>query len=912
MVRVRSWIPAVLFALTFLAFYGCGGDGGGGNTGPVDPEPVATVEVSPPTGALEVGQTAQLTVTLKDAAGATLTNRMVTYSSSAGSVATVSTSGLVTAMAKGDATITATSEGRNGTAAFSISLAIFNPQQNATLGGTVTYSEVNIPDGVTVTLSGDLDLNSEGAVTIAGDLAGDCAALSVTGAGNMTMTGDIDNDCSDLEAEGADIIIVGNGELTIGGVWTSSGNVDIKNDPTLTDADFILPALSAGPPGPELAAANFPCIAGGQYIPKPAKARDGVGNQPLGTRGRDGKRWVLSCNGDIQVPGGMDLQGQHGGDGGHGKEQDSDHAEATGGQGGDGGKIVMRALGDVFIGGSGNMISGGDAGAGGDAWALGLANPDPVRAPGAKATGGRGGDPGTPTVKAAGGIAIDAGALTMKVGAAGDGGDAIAIGADGKDAADRDGGAQRGGEADATGGHGGITLSKNLEASSGVIGADQVTVVTPHSGHGGKAYADGGKGGDGDDVDLDGEKGGDMDAVGGGGGKNDVRDFANQRVQDGGDGGAAVFGTYPAMPPPNLTLSLPNPRKGHGTGGDGVPDCVVPWRPGGLGGPGGSADGKDGEGGDGKAKGAPGGVQFETISNAGDGKDGAPHGDGGEGGNDGVAAMGGKFPIGENFQDGADGTDCPVPPTYGSLMNIAGKISSDGFTLARHMMPPVWTGPFQHMFTTIPDKPRAMDHTSIQEWGATVVNIDADHASLLDSFFDCDDTGSYEFVRCPGEQAIAPGEYVAVSMILNGMLQGFPDKYYQYALVFDQDGDPSNNFVATHEPLRDGLGGADRIYDVIHNPGDGWFARAGAYYKAQNQVFNHPSGARVIANGNTIVFLIPKSEFEADMPKFKLTIFCHEGDYGLEGGPFNGDHQPEFGSPFLEIWPDNGRGSGSD
>jgi uncharacterized protein YjdB len=82
----------------------------------VVPVPVASVVVAPDTATLEVGQTGQLTAILRDAAGNILTGREVEWSSSNQGVATVSQQGLITAVAQGKATITASSEGRSGTA----------------------------------------------------------------------------------------------------------------------------------------------------------------------------------------------------------------------------------------------------------------------------------------------------------------------------------------------------------------------------------------------------------------------------------------------------------------------------------------------------------------------------------------------------------------------------------------------------------------------------------------------------------------------------------------------------------------------------------------------------------------------------------------------------------------------------
>jgi len=56
-----------------------------------------------------LGATEQLTATVKDQNGATMSGASVTWSSSSASVATVSSSGLVTAVANGTTTITATS-----------------------------------------------------------------------------------------------------------------------------------------------------------------------------------------------------------------------------------------------------------------------------------------------------------------------------------------------------------------------------------------------------------------------------------------------------------------------------------------------------------------------------------------------------------------------------------------------------------------------------------------------------------------------------------------------------------------------------------------------------------------------------------------------------------------------------------
>src|SRR5919109_1730229 len=75
---------------------------------PPPPPAVASVSVDPTTASIVVGQTVQLTATPRDANGNTLTGRVVTWASSNAAVASVSSTGLVTGVAAGSATITAT------------------------------------------------------------------------------------------------------------------------------------------------------------------------------------------------------------------------------------------------------------------------------------------------------------------------------------------------------------------------------------------------------------------------------------------------------------------------------------------------------------------------------------------------------------------------------------------------------------------------------------------------------------------------------------------------------------------------------------------------------------------------------------------------------------------------------------
>jgi chitinase len=92
-----------------------------GSLSETGPQVVASVSVELTAGTLLVGQTTQANVVLKDATGAVLADRAVTWSSSNPAIASVGLDGSVLAVAPGSATITAASEGKSGFATVTVS-----------------------------------------------------------------------------------------------------------------------------------------------------------------------------------------------------------------------------------------------------------------------------------------------------------------------------------------------------------------------------------------------------------------------------------------------------------------------------------------------------------------------------------------------------------------------------------------------------------------------------------------------------------------------------------------------------------------------------------------------------------------------------------------------------------------------
>jgi uncharacterized protein YjdB len=109
--------------------------------------PVATVTVVPDPAVVAVGRTAQLTAVTLDAEGDTLRNRSIDWETSDAAVATVSETGVVTGVAVGEVTITATSEGRSGTSRLTVS-------------ATEVASVVVDPATTTVVMGGTVELTA--------------------------------------------------------------------------------------------------------------------------------------------------------------------------------------------------------------------------------------------------------------------------------------------------------------------------------------------------------------------------------------------------------------------------------------------------------------------------------------------------------------------------------------------------------------------------------------------------------------------------------------------------------------------------------------------------------------------------------------------------------------------------------
>ncbi len=147
LISQRSVRAALAATLTLSA--ACGSDATG-SSNIIPAGQVARVAITPATSTLDVGATAQLTAVAYDASGAVVQGKAIAWSSSASTVASITSTGLLTGVTPGTATITATADGRRGTADVTViprgtslgTITVNGQQQFQTMTGWEALQEI--------------------------------------------------------------------------------------------------------------------------------------------------------------------------------------------------------------------------------------------------------------------------------------------------------------------------------------------------------------------------------------------------------------------------------------------------------------------------------------------------------------------------------------------------------------------------------------------------------------------------------------------------------------------------------------------------------------------------------------------------------------------------------------------------
>jgi hypothetical protein len=151
---------------------------------------VASVKVSPDSVTVAAGTTTPFAATARDSAGGTLAGRVITWTSANTAVATVSSTGLVSAVGAGTANINATSEGKSGLGKVTVT-AVAPPTPPPTPSGdpllpTVYLNTTYIaPTGKTIAVAAGGDLQAAINAALPGDVI--TAAAGATFVGPFTL-----------------------------------------------------------------------------------------------------------------------------------------------------------------------------------------------------------------------------------------------------------------------------------------------------------------------------------------------------------------------------------------------------------------------------------------------------------------------------------------------------------------------------------------------------------------------------------------------------------------------------------------------------------------------------------------------------------------------------------------------------
>ncbi|MEM8606105.1 MAG: hypothetical protein AAGF92_03320, partial [Myxococcota bacterium] len=142
---------------------------------------------------------------------------------------------------------------------------------------------------------------------------------------------------------------------------------------------------------------------------------------------------------------------------------------------------------------------------------------------------------------------------------------------------------------------------------------------------------------------------------------------------------------------------------------------------------------------------------------------------------------------------------------------------------------------------------------------ATSFGPDITGPQFNDSTYPCG-VGEEALTLCQNPSPIPDGDYIVVFNVLaDDVVLEDPTNFWVYGFVFDADGNPANNFQPLPEFPNDFFQDTDRWYQAQYAPGAGWSLRVtDATIDPGGSI---PSQARLIIVDNTLVLVVPRSEF---------------------------------------------------
>ena len=162
--------------------------------------------------------------------------------------------------------------------------------------------------------------------------------------------------------------------------------------------------------------------------------------------------------------------------------------------------------------------------------------------------------------------------------------------------------------------------------------------------------------------------------------------------------------------------------------------------------------------------------------------------------------------------------------------------------------------------------------------GYTIEGVDLTYNK---SAFECGDREGSRIVVCSGDGVldVAPGEVLTGFMMMREPIPLSGDVSLIYSMVVDSDRDAANDWVFVPPFDWDQFQGTDRWYQLIYDHRtDTWSLIVTQLLPdgSQSRV-GEASSARVVVEGDVVVFFVSMDEFPHRRPGVRLTSFGHDG-----------------------------------
>ena len=151
-----------------------------------------------------------------------------------------------------------------------------------------------------------------------------------------------------------------------------------------------------------------------------------------------------------------------------------------------------------------------------------------------------------------------------------------------------------------------------------------------------------------------------------------------------------------------------------------------------------------------------------------------------------------------------------------------------------------------------------------------------------DSIFECGVAAHGRTTVCAADvQPMPAGEVLVFAMLfVEDVPQASSDHSFVFSAVFDSDGDPANDWQFYPPFDFDLFQGTDRWYQLVWDHStQQWSLDVTQVDTSLSTGSYAGSAVRAVIQGDTIVFFIPASEFEIELPPYRLTSFGHDGAY---------------------------------